>query len=126
MSLWSELRWHPKKREISQPHVYILDWQEQAIKSANWKTSVACRRYPFIIFLNSSVRGPFLPAYMQNSVPWTHVFTSKITEEVRLVGSTINCGRAYESLPVAHVQSYAMATDQAGLQILMHKVKAQT
>lgn len=59
---------------------------------------------------------------MQNSVPWTHVFTSKITEEVRLVGSTINCGRAYESLPVAHVQSYAMATDQAGLQILMHKV----
>lgn len=44
--------------------------------------------YNFFIFINSSVRGPFLPFYLQDS--WVDVFTSKLVGDTHLVGSSIN------------------------------------
>ena len=50
------------------------------------------------------------------------MFTSRINDEVKLVGSTISCEAAYESgsaesdvLQIPHVQSYVVATDQVTL-----------
>ena len=51
-----------------------------------------CSQYRYIVWLNSSVRGPFLPAYLRGKMHWTAAFTSRITDSVKLVGSTINCG----------------------------------
>jgi len=60
---------------------------------------------------------------------WTEVFTSKLSDSVKLVGSTISCEskqrrvgpehneETYRSNP--HVQSYAVATDYMGLRVLM-------
>lgn len=76
-------------------------------------------KYSYIIWLNSSVRGPFMPVYAQNKIHWTTAFTERLSEEIKLVGSTINCGGAHGRPPYPHVQSYAVATDQAGLNILM-------
>lgn len=77
------------------------------------------RAYSYFIFLNSSVRGPFLPAYLPHTVHWTTAFTSKLSTDVKLVGSTINCGGAYSvDDPQPHVQTYAVATDQRGLQVI--------
>lgn len=43
--------------------------------------------YDNFIFLNSSVRGPFLPAYVHS---WTKPFLSQLVNDVGIVGSTIN------------------------------------
>lgn len=77
------------------------------------------RKFKYFIFLNSSVRGPFLPAYLPTTVHWTSAFTSKLTADVKLVGSSINCGKAYSVVdPQPHVQSYIVATDQRGLEVI--------
>ena len=74
--------------------------------------------YKFFVWVNSSVRGPFLPAYLAGTMHWTEALTGKLTESVKLVGATINCGGGYfHPNPQPHVQSYAIATDQVGLLI---------
>ncbi|KAF8068311.1 UVR8 [Scenedesmus sp. PABB004] len=83
-------------------------------------------RYKFFFFVNSSVRGPFLPAYARGRMHWMSAFTSRLSGSVKLVGSTISC----EGSPLhgqqrgrwrrnPHVQSYAVATDRAGLDLLI-------
>ncbi|KAG2498860.1 hypothetical protein HYH03_003052 [Edaphochlamys debaryana] len=84
------------------------------------------RRYRYFFFINCSVRGPFLPPYAQGRVHWTEPFTRKLTDEVKLVGPTISCEGSplngdfrgkWRSNP--HVQSFVVATDQVGLQVLL-------
>lgn len=79
----------------------------------------AVATYSYFIWLNSSVRGPFLPAYLRGRLHWTEPLLSKLGATVKLVGATINCGRAYDIPPTAHVQSYVSATDAAGLAVLL-------
>eukprot|EP00879_Flechtneria_rotunda_P012042 GHRR01012577.1.p1 GENE.GHRR01012577.1~~GHRR01012577.1.p1 ORF type:complete len:347 (+),score=93.53 GHRR01012577.1:547-1587(+) len=87
---------------------------------------VDIKQYRYFFFVNSSVRGPYLPAYARGYVHWMSAFTSKLSGNVKLVGSTISC----EGSPLhgqqtgkwrhnPHVQSYAVATDQVGLQLLI-------
>ena len=44
--------------------------------------------YEFVYFVNSSVRGPFLPPY--ESRDWKSIFNTKLIDDIGLVGSTIN------------------------------------
>lgn len=85
---------------------------------------VELAKYKYFIMMNSSTRGPFTPAYHRQGA-WSRIFTDKLTNEVKLVGSTISC----EGAPLGgninnqwrqnpHVQSYVLATDQVGLAIL--------
>ena len=48
--------------------------------------------------------------------------TAKLNDDVKLVGPTINCGGGYGHPPVAHIQTYAVATDLKGLQVLLDAV----
>jgi hypothetical protein len=43
--------------------------------------------YEFIFFINSSVRGPYLPAYAQQS--WTQVFLNQMGPDVGIIGTSI-------------------------------------
>lgn len=50
---------------------------------------------------------------------WSHILTSRLTADVKLVGATISCEPCWQGGNVAnakrhnaHVQSYFMATDQ--------------
>lgn len=88
--------------------------------------------YKYYVFLNSSVKGPFMPAYLWDEMHWTEAFTGSLTDTVKLVGPTISCvgvpfaaNISNEWRKVAHVQSYAMATDQKGLQILINDGKVR-
>ncbi|GAB4815440.1 hypothetical protein N2152v2_002486 [Parachlorella kessleri] len=77
--------------------------------------------YKYFVFLNASVRGPFLPAYWPKGALWTEAFTGKLTDTVKLVGTTINCGGiVVDGLSRAnpHVQTFAMATDAVGLAVI--------
>ncbi|CAF3403518.1 unnamed protein product [Rotaria sp. Silwood1] len=63
--------------------------------------------------MNASVRGPFFATYFDDELMWWFtVFTKRLNDEIKLVGSTISC--EYK----LHVQSYLLATDQVGLSIL--------
>ena len=84
-------------------------------------------RYTSFVFLDSSVRGPFLPRYMhrprvapvdawavpQPTQPWTSVLTDKLGPKVKLVGRTVSCKQEM------HVQAPVWATDRVGLQTLL-------
>ena len=59
------------------------------------------------------------PISLQKDVHWSRLFTERLNEDVKLVGSTISCEAAYKdgnfsnvARHIAHVQSYIMATDQ--------------
>lgn len=78
--------------------------------------------------LNTSVAAVSLTGSqrVQGHVHWADVLFSKITEEVKLVGPTINCeGSPQGGNPAntwrknPHVQSYVVATDRIGMQILL-------
>ena len=82
-------------------------------------------RYKFFFWLNSSVRGPFLPPSTRGLLHWTRPFTNKLwtyhwETPVKLVGATINCGGVLDEVPSPHVQSYITATDSIGLQVLLN------
>lgn len=69
-------------------------------------------RTKYTIILNSSIRGPFLPSYYPITMSWTEAFTFRLSPSVKLVGTSINCG------PTPHVQSFLLAMDGIGLEIL--------
>ncbi|EWM20350.1 hypothetical protein Naga_100252g12 [Nannochloropsis gaditana] len=91
------------------------------------QTSELFEKYKYFVFLDSSMRGPFLPRYMYsqhvkrkinnsshpNLEPWTNLFTNRLSPQVKLVGCTISCEDEM------HVQAPVWATDRTGLQILI-------
>ena len=70
-------------------------------------------QFDYFFFLNSSVTGPFIPQY-QDSASWPDVFTSLLSDRVKLAGITVN---VYEGDPI--VQSMFLATDRQGLRVLV-------
>ncbi len=83
------------------------------------------------IFINSSVRGPFLPNY--HSSKWYEVFTKKLNGSVAMVGSSINLlplnsfhSRHFKEAfnyapPYIHVQTTAYALSFEGFDLLTKK-----
>jgi hypothetical protein len=72
------------------------------------------------MLLNSSVRGPFLPAHWPQGMHWTRALTARLGGDVRMAGATISCEPAWEGGLLSgrqrqnpHVQSYLVAMDQA-------------
>lgn len=98
-------------------------WRNEAsITNTNLRFDLA--RYKYFIFMNSSIRGPFLPPYylefladsqreLKKSFYWYHIFTKRIDNKVKLVGCTISC------VPTVHVQSYFLTTDFTGLSMFL-------
>src|SRR5208283_1265800 len=92
-------------------------------------TLVDVGRYTHFIFVNCSVRGPFLPPYYRES--WVRPFTDMLSGDVKLVGSSINImdenfsvSKIFEehydfAKPFSHVQSMVYAMDRPALQFLM-------
>lgn len=80
--------------------------------------------YSHYVWINSSVRGPFLPTYLNSprnqrrAYHWSRAFTDMIDDHVKLVGSTVSCGGSGPHPPTLHVQSYAVATDVIGLDLI--------
>eukprot|EP00201_Polytomella_parva_P021493 CAMPEP_0175041996 /NCGR_PEP_ID=MMETSP0052_2-20121109/2277_1 /TAXON_ID=51329 ORGANISM="Polytomella parva, Strain SAG 63-3" /NCGR_SAMPLE_ID=MMETSP0052_2 /ASSEMBLY_ACC=CAM_ASM_000194 /LENGTH=447 /DNA_ID=CAMNT_0016304677 /DNA_START=295 /DNA_END=1638 /DNA_ORIENTATION=- len=90
------------------------------------KQVLKIRKYSYYFFVNCSVRGPFMPSYVRNTIRWTEPFIQMLDSNVKLVGPAINCegtsliresSAPWRANP--HVQSYAIATDQEGLDILL-------
>jgi hypothetical protein len=76
--------------------------------------------YDNFIFLNCGVIGPFLPSYYPSNVSWTNIFTSKLNDKVKLVGTSLVC---FEYTAVIgkgpHVEGFCFCLDKIGLDIVM-------
>ncbi|ALE02587.1 hypothetical protein W908_00010 [Candidatus Pseudothioglobus singularis PS1] len=81
------------------------------------------------IFINSSVRGPFMPSYY--SFNWHEIFTSRLSSKIAMVGSSINLlpegslisnyfkERFSFDPPYIHVQTTAYALSSDGYCLLL-------
>ena len=82
---------------------------------------VRVTKYTHFVFVNSSVRGPFVPTYVRES--WTQLLLSALSDDVKLVGPTISCEAASSKGLLKrnnpHVQSYTVGTDRIGLGVLL-------
>ncbi len=85
--------------------------------------------YDYFIFINASVRGPFLSNHYEGT--WVELFTSKMKNDVHLVGATINIlsdsspfykkfkkKYAFEE-PYSHVQTTAYALSNEAIRHLL-------
>lgn len=73
------------------------------------------QNYDYFIFLNSSVIGPFIPAYYGGR--WTDIYLNGLKNNVKLFGSTINTLNNPESM--AHIQSYIFCMNKLTLEYLI-------
>ncbi|KAK7908290.1 hypothetical protein PG985_015593 [Apiospora marii] len=70
------------------------------------------KKYKRFITLNASIRGPFVPRWSRSC--WSDVYLGRVTEKVKLVGMTVNCGPQY------HIQSMIFATDRVGMELMLY------
>jgi|SaaInlStandDraft_1057018.scaffolds.fasta_scaffold06627_3 hypothetical protein len=87
----------------------------------SWKDGLKSikKTFDYYIFMNDTVRGPFLPRYIPKNISWYQMFCNLISKKVKLSGLTINhfpWGNKGTSLH--HVQSMMFCTDKVGLEIL--------
>ena len=120
--------------------VALPDWPNVTyIKIENWNNDFGgyikffqvtqSDKYEFFVFINSSVRGPFLPNYSESR--WVNAFTDRLRGDVHLVGASINilpesathtrrfsATYGYEP-PFVHAQTTAYALSAAAARYLI-------
>lgn len=85
------------------------------VQGLTWLRRDSGRKYKYFIFMNSSIRGPFLPSYAPSSkVFWVSIFTDEITSNDKLIGISVNCPDGV-GRKIPHIQSMIWATDNATL-----------
>ncbi len=90
---------------------------KDVLSSMLLKISIKDVRY--FILLNKSLRGPFVPSYYER--PWPDIFTSRLKGQVKLSGTSINCGDGKKiSL---HVQSMLWAFSADILPFMLGRLK---
>lgn len=126
----------PKQSNIKILSRDNIDFDFGAYQDALKKINI--EQYKYYFFINTSVRGPFLPLKQRNT-KWTDIFISLLTNDVKLVGTSINILNApnhknyvndpyFDILinkgfkpPFSHVQSQFFLLDKDALQFLISK-----
>ncbi|KAL4421190.1 hypothetical protein ABPG77_010065 [Micractinium sp. CCAP 211/92] len=79
-------------------------------------------RYKYYIFLNSSIKGPFVPAYMPGTWQWTQAYTDGLRGDVKAVGSSLVCLPEVDAGGFGpKLESWAFGVDQDGLEALLRE-----
>lgn len=93
--------------------------------------TIDINKYEYFFFINTSVRGPFIPKYI--NLKWYTPFINLLKNDVKLVGSTINILNTNSnesntfynltkfSKPYTHVQTQMFAMDKECLIFLISK-----
>jgi hypothetical protein len=94
------------------------------------KKHIDIDRYDYFLFVNSSVRGPFLPPHLEFRRPWFDFFIDKFNSGVGAVGASINIlnsdsnhAKIYREIfggcgNLPHVQTPVFALSQQSLDYL--------
>lgn len=73
-------------------------------------------KYDFFMFINDSVRGPFMYDWTKKLIDWRYVFIQLLDNDTKIVGPTIN---NYNGK--AHVNSECFMLDKKGMLICIEK-----
>ena len=79
------------------------------------------RQYAYFIFLNSSLRGPFMPKWTPFNFHFVDVLTQFMTADkrVKLVSSYVSCMHEPEPIPLPIAESLFFTVDQESLEWLL-------
>ncbi|NDB86147.1 MAG: hypothetical protein EB127_26110, partial [Alphaproteobacteria bacterium] len=78
------------------------------------------KQYDYYFFMNSGVLGPFLPDTHPKDTHWTELFIKKITDKVKLVGTSIYCvPNIHPEFKGPRVEGFFFMTDNIGLSALL-------
>jgi hypothetical protein len=84
--------------------------------------------YTHLVLMNGSVRGPFLPSYVLST--WIDMFQQFLQNNIRLVGTTINCMSDFYDIEKGftslHAQSMVLALDAVGVRALLPVLQCYT
>jgi len=82
--------------------------------------SVNLNEFKYFIFINDTTIGPFIPRYIKKC-KWYKLFTSILSDKIKLVGSTINRApyTINNKIVHKHIQSMCFGTDKTGVDILI-------
>ena len=113
-----EINFLPNKKNVriinrSNTGIDFGGWTETLFSKQNNK--YLYESYDYFVFINSTVRGPFLSDLHKD---WTEIFIDKLNQKTKLVGTSINLmgiGQTVHFCP--HVQSMFLVTDRIGLDI---------
>lgn len=103
--------------------------------SLTWSEKRQRRDYKYFVFINSSLRGPFLPKWVPPQFHFTDVLLNFLRHDtrVKLAGSYISCLPSSEPIAGPVLESLFFAVDNEALDWLIqdgifvpHKEKAQT
>ena len=81
----------------------------ESARLAVYGNTVNVTSYDNFVFVNCGMSGPSRAAHR----PWTQMLTSRLSDNVKMVGITLNC------VGSPHVQSMMYALDRVGLSIIM-------
>ena len=90
-----------------------------------FSTNPKSKYFDTYVFINSSARGPFTPTFYDQ--PWHYAFTSRLTDEIALVGSSVHLGSDKTDLindcishskQSMHAQTYAFALSRKSFLLL--------
>jgi len=86
------------------------------------KMGSSYKKYKRIMFINDTVRGPFInPHFLlfSQDFHFTDIFATYLSNETRMVGSYINCGGLIVGEGFAHVQSMSFMVDDVALELIL-------
>lgn len=79
------------------------------------------KKYDYYFFMNSGVIGPIIPNYYTGP-HWSSIFINKITDKVKLVGTTISCLPHHNMGGYGpKVEGFFFMTDNIGLELLKNQ-----
>jgi hypothetical protein len=79
------------------------------------------KTYDYYFFMNSGVIGPILPHYFTET-HWSKIFINKITDHIKLVGTTIVCLPRHDDGGFGpKVEGFCFMVDKIGLELLQNK-----
>lgn len=85
-------------------------------------TRAQLSRYRYVFFLNSSIRGPFVPSYLPHGWQWTDTFLSLLNDRVHVVSSSLVCLPEVDAGGYGpKLESWAFAADRDGLDALLQE-----
>ncbi len=90
--------------------------------SIEWlKSRGSLSQYKYFVFINSSLRGPFMPKWTPRDFHFTDALVQMMVEntKIKLVGSYISCLPAIEPFPGPILESLFFAVDEVSLSWLV-------
>jgi len=107
-----------------QDNIIVVEKDNVGYDFGAWATGlrhINTADFDYFIFINDTVRGPFLPRYVSNEQKWYVMFCNLINDKVKLSGLSINY-LPWNKKGNKHVQSMIFCTDKIGLDILKPKI----